>query len=264
MLGGPNEASPTTAGQTILGHGLNTDETRKGQTNPTICRNARNKKPTIAYLPTLALLGLLVTIFSWMLTILLWAGRFITNGQWPGDIKLKVCNALSVGTTAFMLGYGFGALRRNRRPPGAKLALLEPRRYGLSYWSSQSDRSGRGRYGDRRSFPHGTVASNCPESTGVLTRVKRPSGVALTRAPTAGSSLPEGEGTGRGGQSVSSAAGPGCETGVFEFTFIAGLIDSKWMLAPGECDEPVTVSAKKRPFVRRCVLGSMMFTLSPF
>jgi hypothetical protein len=80
-------------------------------------------KMEIAYLPTSALLALLLAICSWMLTLLLWAGRFITGGQWPGDMKLSVCSALSISATAFLVMRGRRTLRENRPPPGTPIGL---------------------------------------------------------------------------------------------------------------------------------------------
>ncbi len=72
------------------------------------------RKIETACLPTSALLALLLTISSWMLTLLLWAGRILTNGQWPGGLKLSVCNAVSLGATVYMVTYGRRMIRKHR------------------------------------------------------------------------------------------------------------------------------------------------------
>ena len=96
------------------------------------CRGAENVRDMIepvgrstrhAYLPTSALIALLLVTFSWLLTLLLWAGRIITGGQWPGNLKLLVCNVVSIGATAFLATYGRRTLRANRPPPGARLCV---------------------------------------------------------------------------------------------------------------------------------------------
>jgi hypothetical protein len=81
------------------------------------------RKIEIAYLPTSALLALLLVIFSWMLTLLLWAGRIITEGQWPGGLKLSVCSAVSMGATVFLVTCGRQTLRMNRPPPGTRIGI---------------------------------------------------------------------------------------------------------------------------------------------
>ena len=82
-----------------------------------------DRQITIAHTPTSTLLGLLLTIFSWMLTILLWVGKIITDGQWPGHLKLSVCSAVSAVATAFLATYGRHAWRKNRPPPGTELSI---------------------------------------------------------------------------------------------------------------------------------------------
>jgi hypothetical protein len=81
------------------------------------------KKDKIVYLPTSTLLSLLVMMASWMISLLLWAGRSITNEQWPGNLKLIVCNSLCVITTLFYLIYGRRDLRKMRDLQGSRIGV---------------------------------------------------------------------------------------------------------------------------------------------
>ncbi len=81
------------------------------------------RKIEIVHLTTSSLLSVLVLLSGCMLALLLWAGRAITDGQWPGDLKLRVCGALGISVIAFLVTYGRRALKRSRLPPGTQIGV---------------------------------------------------------------------------------------------------------------------------------------------
>jgi ABC-type proline/glycine betaine transport system permease subunit len=77
----------------------------------------------IAYIPSSALIGLLVTVFSWMLTVLLWAGDRLTLGQWPGPFKLVLCHVVSIAATVYVVTKGRTDLRKHKPSPGQSIGV---------------------------------------------------------------------------------------------------------------------------------------------
>jgi hypothetical protein len=67
---------------------------------------------------TLGIVALLLTMYSWFLTIALALGQWLLGGAWPGDVKEYVSIGVTLGLTLIVGTVGrphFRALRRQTR-----------------------------------------------------------------------------------------------------------------------------------------------------
>lgn len=77
----------------------------------------------IAYLPSSAVIGLLVSIWSWMLTALLWIGDWVTLGQWPNELKMIIAHVVSIAASIYVVTKGRADYRSNRPLPGQSIGI---------------------------------------------------------------------------------------------------------------------------------------------
>jgi hypothetical protein len=66
---------------------------------------------------------LLTVVMSWLLFAFLWVAQRITNGVWPGSIKITVCLSIAGAATVFLVGWGRPSLRTNPIPHGHRVGV---------------------------------------------------------------------------------------------------------------------------------------------
>jgi hypothetical protein len=84
----------------------------------------------VVYVPTSALVGFMLSVLSWLLVALLWAGRQWTDGQWPGRLKVWVAVLVAIAATVYLFGWGRPAWRANPMPPGDTIGVTR----GQAFW----------------------------------------------------------------------------------------------------------------------------------
>ena len=69
-----------------------------------------------AVIPTRTLIALLLSMVPWMLTAVLWCGRWLTYGQWPTKHKEWIALGISIVLSAYFRFYGDSELRKGYWP----------------------------------------------------------------------------------------------------------------------------------------------------